>query len=106
MSIAVENFIKYITFRINGWEKKDLLGMIGDMDRTEIDELCEEIKKLVHHKDTTVGLFAIDHEPQTILHSFFNHKSDANKYLDATEQDDLEADFGNWLLETMFKINF
>ena len=31
-----------------------------------------------------------------LLHEFFNHKSDANKYLDADEQDDLEREFGEW----------
>ena len=31
-----------------------------------------------------------------LLHDFFNHKSDANKYLDATEQEDVESDFSEY----------
>lgn len=30
------------------------------------------------------------------LHDFFNHKSDANKYLTADQQDDLVKEFGEW----------
>jgi hypothetical protein len=30
------------------------------------------------------------------LHDFFNHKSDANKYLTASQQEDLEKDFESW----------
>lgn len=38
-----------------------------------------------------------------LLHEFFNHKSDANKYLDATQQEDLEKDFEKWYKETQSK---
>lgn len=34
-----------------------------------------------------------------LLHEFFNHKSDANKYLDVTEQEDLEKEFGEWYFQ-------
>lgn len=32
-----------------------------------------------------------------LLEQFFNHKSDANKYLNAEQQEDLENDFNYWL---------
>ena len=35
-----------------------------------------------------------------LLSQFFNHRSDANKYLMADEQEDLMKEFGTWCLET------
>lgn len=32
-----------------------------------------------------------------VLHEFFNSKSDANKYLDASQQDNLESDFKEYI---------
>jgi len=34
----------------------------------------------------------------SVLNDFFNSKSDANKYLDATQQEDLENKFHDYLL--------
>ena len=34
---------------------------------------------------------------ENLLHEFFNHKSDANKYLTANQQEDLENDFYEWI---------
>jgi hypothetical protein len=33
-----------------------------------------------------------------LLHEFFNHASDANEYLTASQQEKLEAEFQNWML--------
>lgn len=33
---------------------------------------------------------------ENLLHEFFNSKSDANKYLEASEQEDLEKSFQEW----------
>lgn len=33
-----------------------------------------------------------------LLHEFFNRKSDANKYLTAEQQEDLEKDFAEWVV--------
>ena len=47
---------------------------------------------------TTLAGTAVDEADEIIfnsknlLHEFFNHKSDANKYLDATQQEDLEKE--------------
>ena len=34
-----------------------------------------------------------------LLNNFFNHKSDANKYLMCEEQEDLVKEFGEWTSE-------
>lgn len=34
---------------------------------------------------------------ENLLHEFFNSKSDANKYLSATQQEELEQEFQNWI---------
>lgn len=42
----------------------------------------------------------IDDYPEqfkSLLHEFFNHKSDANKYLTSEQQEDLETDFSDWI---------
>ncbi len=33
-----------------------------------------------------------------LLHEFFNSESDANKYLDTTQQENLENEFNEWVL--------
>jgi hypothetical protein len=43
-----------------------------------------------------LGAGAVLARSTELLHEFFNHKSDANKYLTAEQQEDLEKDFGNW----------
>lgn len=39
----------------------------------------------------------LDYPTNNILHEFFNYKSDANKYLNAEQQEDLENDFYEWV---------
>lgn len=35
-------------------------------------------------------------ETKNVLHEFFNSRSDANKYLTASQQEELEKDFEEW----------
>jgi len=37
-----------------------------------------------------------------LLHKFFNSKSDANKYLEASQQESLEMDFNAYIKDTLF----
>lgn len=79
----------------------------GTSESNIIQALEDWTKPLVHYKDTTVGLWCVDREPFNLLSEFFGHKSDANKYLDADEQEDLQTDFHDWLLcGDMFQLDF
>lgn len=52
------------------------------------------------HKNLFVlGAEAVMLRGADMLHEFFNYRSDANKYLEATQQEDLENEFGDWLKE-------
>jgi len=51
----------------------------------EIDEILDEMEN------------ALDYSNTGILHKFFNHKSDANKYLKAEQQEELEKEFDEWV---------
>lgn len=55
------------------------------------------------HKNLfTIGGQAIMIRAALLLNSFFNHKSDANKYLTAEQQEDLEKEFGEWCADNSF----
>lgn len=51
----------------------------------EIDKTLDEMDNML--SDSSVGM----------LHKFFNSKSDANKFLTAEQQEELENDFDQWL---------
>jgi hypothetical protein len=38
-----------------------------------------------------------------LLHRFFNSRSDANKYLTAQEQEDLESEFSEWVISEIIE---
>ena len=67
-------------------------------------ELFKDYKKTENWKQINKShenLFAIGGQAimvrgEQLLHDFFNHKSAANKYLMADEQEDLEKEFGEW----------
>lgn len=52
-----------------------------------------------HENLFSMGVQSVLLRGEKLLHDFFNHKSDANKYLDCDEQTDLEKDFGKWCSE-------
>ena len=55
------------------------------IDKNQIKSLIERL--CVDYSDLIANL----------LHDFFNHKSDANKYLMAEEQEDLEVEYEKYL---------
>lgn len=66
--------------KFGGKDLKDASTILNEMDEI-IDELenCQLFKN------------------KGILHNFFNSKSDANKYLTASQQEELEKDFDEWV---------
>jgi len=67
-----------------------------------IDELFDCLRGLPRYANKDVFDYFLSesvYKPYfgELLTSFFNHKSDANKYLEASEQEDLENDFGEWI---------
>ena len=58
-----------------------------------------------HENLFAIGGQAIMIRAGELLNQFFNHKSDANKYLEAKEQDDLVTEFGEWCQLKAFGVN-
>jgi len=69
--------------------------------------IWEIYRKTPHWKDVNkshenlfrLGVESIMIRGEQLLNAFFSHKSDANKYLMAEEQEDLVKEFGEWCLE-------
>jgi len=63
----------------------------------EIFDAIADVGSITHKsiKERVIGDYPEQFE--NILHEFFNHKSDANKYLTAEQQEDLEADFYDFI---------
>lgn len=57
----------------------------------------EERLQEVYHADFENWKESIKENSVNLLHEFFNSKSDANKYLESEQQEDLENDFNIWL---------
>jgi hypothetical protein len=64
----------------------------------EMDEIVDSMtdKRQI---DALIERLCMDYPDKItkLLNDFFNHKSDANKYLDATQQEDLENDYEDYL---------
>ena len=56
------------------------------------DDILNEMGNVIDEMENL-----LDYPTNNILHEFFNHKSDANKYLNAEQQEDLENDFYEWV---------
>ena len=64
----------------------------------EMDEIVDGLA--INNKiDSLVDRLCMDYEESIakLLHEFFNHKSDANKYLPAEQQEELESEFQIYL---------
>jgi hypothetical protein len=53
-----------------------------------------------HENLFRLGVEAVMFRGTELLNQFFSHKSDANKYLMAEEQEDLMKEFGKWCMDT------
>jgi len=86
-------------------EKKDLISELAVMQHEQVEQFIKEIKKLVHHKDTTCGLFALDCDPKDLLHQFWQSSSDQCP-LECTESEKQEQDFEDWITDLCFQIEY
>mgnify|MGYP003404589021 FL=1 len=70
----------------------------------EIERIAEEYSKdLQHHKDTTVGLWALDRDPKKLLHEFWQRSSDACP-LECGEAEKQEKEFEAFVENLCFQI--
>lgn len=71
---------------------------------TAIEQACYKTEKdnssINKLSDYQYALCEVDHKIVSldVLHEFFNSKSDANKYLSAEQQEDLENEFHDYVL--------
>ncbi len=65
----------------------------------------DELKQFIHHKDTTVGLWALDIDPKKLLQEFWQRSSDACP-LEATEAEKQETEFNNWVDDKCWRVEF
>ena len=72
-------------------------------------DLFKDYKKTDVFKDLSkdyenlfiLGAQAIMFRGTELLNSFFNSKSDVNKYLTAEQQEELEKQFGEWCIDNL-----
>ena len=70
----------------------------------EIERIVEEYsKELQHHKDTTVGLWALDSDPKKLLYEFWQRSSDACP-LECGESEKQEKEFEAFVEKLFFQI--
>lgn len=70
----------------------------------EIERVAEEYSKdLQHHKESTVGLWALDRDPKKLLHEFWQRSSDACP-LECDEAEKQEKEFAVFVENLCFQI--
>lgn len=89
----------------DGFDKGKFFSKLSELGDDEFIEFMEGLKKLIHHKDTTCGLYALDQEPHYLLEKFWQRTSDACP-LEAKEAEKQEQEFHDWVDELAFKIEF
>jgi hypothetical protein len=75
---------------------KETWGGMASVSCNVLKETEKELNKLRHHEATTVGLFAIDFDPNELLNRFINSQSDACGLL-AEDAEQLQKDWERWL---------
>lgn len=68
-----------------------------------VEEFENKQKELQHHRDTTVGLWALDRDPKNLLHEFWQRSSDACP-LEASEAEKQEKEFQEFVEKLSFQI--
>jgi hypothetical protein len=89
----------------NGFDKAQFIGKLSEMDKIEFMECMEGLKKLIHHRDFTCGLYALDSNPNQLLHQLWQKTSDACP-LEITEAENQELAFEEYVDEICFQIEF
>jgi len=68
-----------------------------------VNQFEKEHKDLQHHKDTTVGLWALDRDPKKLLQEFWQRSSDACP-LECIEAEKQEKEFEAFVEKLCFQI--
>jgi hypothetical protein len=100
MQTLVEKIIKMLSKKAdeqyNPIVKNFIKNTIDDINN-EVFEEVELFKKYEYQYNLSNGVIVTETLPCNLLNEFFNSKSDANKYLDALQQKDLENDFSEYV---------
>lgn len=90
----------------NGSYDRDMFNeKMCEMDKSEFNEFMDGLKKLIHHKDSTCGLYAMDSRPQDLLEKFWQRTSDACP-LEAIQAEKEENEFYAFADKICFEIEF
>ena len=89
----------------NGFDKGFFFSKLGELDKKQFEEFMDGLKRLIHHKDTTVGLYAMDSRPGDLLEKFWQKSSDSCP-LEATTQEQQEDEFFEFANKLYFEIEF
>ncbi len=65
-----------------------------------------QIKKLLHHKDTTCGLYAFDKNPGYLLRDFYKLNPDYLANMNATDRIKKEKEFYDYVEKLTFIIKY
>lgn len=86
---------EHILNHANNQSSEDILET--ELMADEIKKLFDaELKELQHHRDTMIGLYAIDFNPKGLIKRFVNSQSDATR-LPVEDVEDLVEDWVKWL---------
>ena len=97
---------KCIVTNVNNEESRfNVITSYGaKMDNIPFDKYNPyDLDELLHHKDTTVGLYATDKPIGDLLQMFWQRSSDACP-LECTEAEKQESDFKEWVKSISFQI--
>lgn len=88
-----------------GFDRGVFHAKMGAMSDAEFSDFMDGLKRLIHHKDSTSGLYATDQEPHYLLERFWQRTSDACP-LEATKAEAESNAFHSWVDDRCFKIDF
>ena len=83
-----------------------MVTVISNWTETEADDFIRELERLIDFQKNNEGKFAFpkNQEPCTLLHKFWQRKSDACP-LEASESEKQEDEFSDWVCEQYEQIS-
>ena len=81
-SILIDRIIKETKVIKMEGRKNILIPLFEGATIQELDEFVDELAKLMHHKDSTCGLYCIDTDPQKLFDKAMSFKSDSNPFFE------------------------
>ena len=100
METLIEKIIKILsqksTEQHNPIVRREFESAINDI-RNEVFDEIKLFEKYEYAYNISFGIVVTETTPCDLLHEFFNSKSDANKYLNAEQQEDVENEFSEYV---------